>query len=98
MDYLLECGVSEEVLNKITVNNSELILTEAEWNIERVVSSIEYLREIGIENIDKILINRFDLVLRGREVLMETTSKLDVHDLVSKINDDIKYAYYFDLY
>ena len=33
MDYLLECGVSEEVLNKITVNNSELILTEAEWNI-----------------------------------------------------------------
>ena len=29
---------------------------------------------------------------------METTSKLDVHDLVSKINDDIKYAYYFDLY
>ena len=98
MDYLLECGVSEEVLNKITVNNSELILTEAEWNIERVVSSIEYLCEIGIENIDKILINRFDLVLRGREVLMETTSKLDVHDLVSKINDDIKYAYYFDLY
>ena len=98
MDYLLECGVSEEVLNKITVNNSELILTEAEWNIERVVSSIEYLCEIGIENIDKILINRYDLVLRGREVLMETTSKLDVHDLVSKINDDIKYAYYFDLY
>ena len=38
MNFLLDCGISEEALKKILLNNSEQMVDDAEWNIERVVS------------------------------------------------------------
>lgn len=98
MEFLLNCGITEEGLKKIIINNSEQLVLDAEWNIERVVSSINYLRSIGINNIEKLLINRFDIVLRGESSLKETIDALDVKKLVEMINEDIKYVYYLDIY
>jgi hypothetical protein len=98
MKFLLDLGISNETLEKIQTNNSDQLMLDAEWNIERVVSSIEYLREIGITNIDKLLINRFDIVLRGKEDLEETFKNLDQDKIVEMINKDIKYVYYLDRY
>ena len=98
MEFLLDCGISEEVLRKILLNNSEEITIDAEWNIDRIYSSIEYLKEIGINCIDKILINRFDIVLRGRKSLEESYQNMGNKNVVNQINKDVKYAYYFDLY
>ncbi len=98
MNFLLDCGISEEALKKILLNNSEQMVDDAEWNIERVVSSINYLKEIGIEVVDKILINRFDIVLRGKEELEKDFDKLNLKQLVEMINKDIKYIYYLDRY
>ena len=97
MDFLLECGIDSETLTKIRLNNSSELAIDAEWNIERVSSSIDYLRKIGINVIDRILINRFDIVLRGEDNLRETFSKTDQNKLVELINKDIKYLYYLDL-
>ena len=88
MNFLLDCGISEEALKKILLNNSEQMVDDAEWNIERVVSSINYLKEIGIEVVDKILINRFDIVLRGKEELEKDFDKLNLKQLVEMINKD----------
>lgn len=98
MEFLLNCGITEETLRKIKINNSEQILKDAEWNADRVISSIKYLEEIGLENIDKLLINRFDIALRGEASLRETFEKVDVEKLVDMINSDIKYVYYLDRY
>lgn len=98
MEFLLNCGITEEGLKKIIINNSEQLVLDAEWNIERVVGSINYLRSLGINNIEKLLINRFDIVLRGEDSLKETVDTLDAEKLVEMINDDIKYVYYLDIY
>lgn len=98
MEFLLNCGITEEGLKKIIINNSEQLVLDAEWNIERVVSSINYLKSLGINNIEKLLINRFDIVLRGEKSLKETIDALDVTKLVEMINEDIKYVYYLDIY
>lgn len=98
MKFLLDLGISNETLEKIQTNNSEQLMLDSEWNIDRVTESIEYLREIGITNIDKLLINRFDIVLRGRESLEESFSKMNQEKIVDMINSDIKYVYYLDKY
>lgn len=98
MEFLLDCGISEESVKKAVVNNSEQTILDAEWNMDRVVSSIDYLNEIGIKQIDKILINRFDILLRGRKNLEKLFSKLELKKVISLINKDIKYIYYLDRY
>lgn len=98
MEFLLDCGISEESVKKAVVNNSEQTILDAEWNMDRVVSSIDYLNEIGIKQIDKILINRFDILLRGRKNLEKLFSKLELKKVISLINKDIKYIYYLDIY
>jgi len=98
MDFLLNCGISEDILRKVEVNNSKQTILDAEWNMERVVSSIDYLNRIGIKQINKILINRFDIVLRGEKNLKEKFEKMGTKELVDKINKDIKNICYLDKY
>lgn len=98
MDFLLNCGISEDILRKVEVNNSKQTILDAEWNMERVVSSIDYLNRIGIKQINKILINRFDIVLRGEKNLKEKFERMGTKELVDKINKDIKNICYLDKY
>lgn len=98
MNFLLNCGVSKETIDVIKINNNEQTLLDAEWNMERVVSSLQYLNEIGIKQISNILINRFDIVLRGRKSLENKINNLSENDIVNKINSDISNISYLDEY
>ena len=90
MNFLMMCEVTNDEIKKIIENNNDSIILNAEWNIENVVSSIEYFKSIGIENIDDILINRFDIFLRGREKLKKKIDSLKDIDFINFINLDIK--------
>jgi len=96
MNFLKDCGISNEIIKKVISNNSEQTIMAAEWNIERVVSSLEYLEEIGVTQINKILINRFDILLRGRDNLEKIIKESKKDNVVDLINEDIKYIYYLD--
>lgn len=90
MKFLLDCGIPKDTINKIINNNSKQIIYDAEWNMEKVVSSIDYLKEIGIININGILIDRFDIFLRGRKKLEEKFNKLSNKNIIEQINNDYK--------
>lgn len=98
MNYLLDCDISIETLKKIIKNNSKQTLLSSEWNIERVVSSINYLKSIGINKIDNILINRFDILLRGEKSLEYSFEKFGKKKLVNLINKSLKNILYLDQY
>lgn len=98
MNFLLDCDLSIGTLKKIIKNNSKQTLLCAEWNIERVVESINYLKKIGIVKIDNILINRFDIVLRGETSLEKSFDKFGKTKLVNLINKNIKNIIYLDQY
>lgn len=98
MEFLLDCGIPLESVKKAIVSNSEQTILDAEWNMDRVVSSIDYLNEIGVKQIDKIMINRFDILLRGRQSLEKIFNKLEIDNVIDLINKDIKYIYYLDSY
>ena len=96
MNYLLNYGISEDVLENVVINNSEQTILDAEWNIERVVSSLDYLKEIGITEINNILLNRFDILLRGRKELEVKFNNLETKKIVDMINKDIQNVFYLD--
>ncbi len=96
MKFLSDYGISNEIIQKVISNNSEQTCMAAEWNIERVVSSLNYLEEIGIKQINKVLINRFDILLRGRENLEKSIKDSKKENIVDLINEDIKYIYFLD--
>ncbi len=96
MNYLLDIGIEQDVIKKALINNSKQTIDDAEWNIELVISNINYLKSIGIECIDKIIINRFDILLRNSNNLKETIDNLDDNNVIELINKDIKYIYYLD--
>lgn len=96
MKFLSDYGISDDVIQKVISNNSEQTCMAAEWNIEKVVSSLDYLKKIGLEQINKVLINRFDILLRGRENLEKSIEKSKKENIIDLINEDIKYIYYLD--
>lgn len=96
MNYLLDIGVEQDVIKRALINNSKQTIDDAEWNIELVISNINYLKSIGIECIDKIIINRFDILLRNSNNLKETIDNLEDNNVIELINKDIKYIYYLD--
>lgn len=96
MNYLLEIGIEQDVIKRALINNSKQTIDDAEWNIELVISNINYLKSIGIECIDKIIINRFDILLRNSNNLKETIDNLEDKNVIELINKDIKYIYYLD--
>ena len=96
MNYLLDIGIEQDVIKRALINNSKQTIDDAEWNIELVISNINYLKGIGIECIDKIIINRFDILLRNSNNLKETIDNLEDNNVIELINKDIKYIYYLD--
>ncbi len=98
MNYLLDCDLSIDTLKKIIKNNSKQTLLYAEWNIERVVESTNYLKSIGIKKIEDILINRFDIVLRGEESLKKSFDSFGKKKLVSLVNKNLNNILYLDQY
>ena len=96
MNFLINCGISKDIINQIEYNNSDQMLEDAEWNMDRVVSSIKYLKEIGINQINNILINRFDIVMRGRKSLEKQIDRKKDLNIVEAINSDFSNLYYLD--
>lgn len=96
MNYLLDIGIDKDVLKRALINNSKQTIEDAEWNIELVVNNIYYLKSVGIECIDKIIINRFDILLRNNQDLQDSINNLKDNNVIELINKDIKYIYYLD--
>ncbi len=96
MNYLIDIGIGQDIIKRALINNSKQTIDDAEWNIELVISNINYLKSIGIECIDKIIINRFDILLRNSNNLKETIDNLEDKNVIELINKDIKYIYYLD--
>lgn len=57
-------------------------------NQKECIKVIEYLKELGIKNIEEIFINRIELFYETKKDLEKLFLKHDIPNLVQKINDD----------
>ena len=69
-------------------NNNEASLFNLSCNHEDAIQIINYMRGIGITNIDELLIYRIDIFFITFEQFIKRLSKFNVPILVNLINDN----------
>lgn len=90
MKYLIELGINQETINKIIETNSESISMSFECNQENITNIINYLRYIGIKNIDQLLIYEVDFFLKDFEEVKKIIRREDL-ETIYNINKDWTY-------
>lgn len=90
MNYLLELGFNNETINKILEINGDAISLSFECNEANITNIINYLKYIGIKNIDKLLIYEVDFFLNDFEEIKRKI-RYENYEIINSINED--YAY-----
>ncbi len=89
MNFLREYDISDNVIRDIRKYNDKAVVQMLIYDEENVGNVIEYLRNIGIEVIDEMLINRPEIFSIKCNLLIEAFNKYDLETLVNLINEDI---------
>ena len=85
-DFLVVSGISLETINKLKDRDS--LLFSLYSNKDEFIQITNYLRLIGIKNIEDILIYNPQIFLETKDNLVYSFSKYDIKEMVDKINND----------
>ncbi len=88
IDFLKNVGISDDILIEMLKNNNEAAIFDLSCNEEDAINIIKYMRNIGITNIDELLIYRIDIFFLTFEQFVKRLSKFNIPALVNHINDD----------
>jgi hypothetical protein len=88
IDFLKEHGISEDTIKEISSNEYQEYLYDLNCNKEQCIKIIDYLRTIGIKNIDNLLINELDLFCQTKNEIEYAFSQCGIDKLVNLINED----------
>ena len=88
IDFLKNVGISNDVLVEMIKNNDETAIFDLSCNDEDAIEIIKYMRNIGVTNINELLIYRIDIFFLTFEQFIKRLSKFNIPALVNHINDD----------
>lgn len=88
IDFLHDVNILDEVIEEIIKNNSNSTLYDLSCNEEECIKIINYLKEIGILNIDELLIKEIDVFKLNLEDIVKKFSKFNIPIYVKMINND----------
>ncbi len=90
MNYLIDLGIKQETIDRIIELNSGAIIITFECNQEKITNIINYLKYVGIKNIDDLLIYEVDFFLKDFE---EVKRKIRIEDYETIYNINQDWAY-----
>ena len=88
MEFLKDY-VSDDVIEDIISNNKDIVINDLVYNQDNVVMILNYLQELGIKNINDILVEKIDFFFRDIDLVMEHFNRYDKNVIVKLINEDI---------
>lgn len=88
LDFLRECDISSNVIQKIEKENSKANIYNLCCNLEEVLKIVNYFKMLNINCIDELLIYRISFFFNSYEEIIKLFSKYNILDLVEKINED----------
>ena len=97
LEYLKEFDLGDEDIQKIVQSNELNIVKNLELMKKNVKSIINYLYELGVENIKKIFEARIDLFLLPLSLIKQNFTKLDKNMLVYILNNSIDDLIYYNI-
>lgn len=91
MKFLLDLGIKEKTINSIYTKYDEGVIDNFRVEEDNVEEVINYFKEIGIIDIDSLLI--FDLTIFTKDIdyVKECFDKHNLKEIVKFINEDITY-------
>ena len=90
MKYLINLGIKEKTLDKILKQNGDAIELSIECNKENITNIILFLKQIGIQNIDSLLIYEIDIFLTNFEIIKSKLIQCD-KETINAINEDFTF-------
>ena len=87
-DFLYENGITEDVVALIIKNNSKNVVADFLCNSDNCIKIISSLRELGINNINDLLIYRIDLFMQTFNMFKKKIDNINVDEFVNLVNDD----------
>ena len=89
MKYLKDLGISENTVNKL--NALPFLEKESfEKHSSLVTKNINYLKDLGIDNIDLVFSNYYDLFLLDSSKFESIFNKYEASDLADKISKNVE--------
>ena len=89
MSFLLDCGFSEDLINRMRERYDESTIDIFKLESDNVISVIDYFKDIGIKCIDELLLFRIEIFTKDIERVKKAFNKHDVDVIVKDINEDI---------
>lgn len=89
MDFLIDNGISKDVIVEIEDYNDDSLVYNFICNEANAVKVLEYFKSIGIEVINRLLIYKLEVFLIDYKSIVKAFNNYDVSVLVQLINDDI---------
>lgn len=98
IDFLKKVNIHDNTITKIKNQYNDSTLFDLSCNAENCLKIINYLKELGVTNINELLINELDIFKLNYEELVKRFGKFNIPLLVSLINDDyIAIEHIFDI-
>lgn len=90
LNYLLDVDMSPEEIYDINHELCGSIVESLDLAKNTVKDSLVYYKEMGINNLSGLIINRPDLVLMNRKNIETLISKIDKNLFIDMVNNDIE--------
>lgn len=87
IDFLRDCDISEDTIDEL-YDLYSFQLFDLSCNSDEIIKIIDYLRSIGIVNIEDLLINKTDIFYKTKKWIEDKISKYNIDEFVSKVNDN----------
>ena len=88
MDYLKGIGFSSTMINNIILKNDVDTVENLDLYENNVLKVINYLKEIGVEDIYGLLLYRSYIFLEDVEYIKDLFDKCTINQIIEMINED----------
>ena len=79
MDFLLDLGFDEDLIEKIKNNNSPTLVFTFICNKNNAIKLIDYFKQIGIKDIDKLLLSKLEIFSIDYHKILEAFNNEDIN-------------------
>lgn len=88
MDFLKECGLSDQDITYLHDNYEDYIIANAIYKEDNIIQVINYFKELGINNIINLIKIRLDVFLINVDKIKAMCNKYNREELVDILNED----------
>lgn len=94
MKFLEKYGFNKEDIADFLNNSPKKFIDAIKDNKKLVKKNIEYLKDLGVENYQRIFLEYYDMFLMDHSNFVEIFSKYEPDDLLEKLKKNIKVVEY----